>query len=575
MADTTPYNSAMEKSLFGRGAASRDTSHPRRRRAAWAGLPLLCLAAMLSACLDFRSKEVAGGTSETSNGDLQARVTYADGRPAAQVQVLVVDDAGWMAKISEGKSVVLDSQRTDDKGRLRLKLPQCERCNLQVDAEAEGLFLEDVVGLIKRERAAGHDVDELELAPFGSVSGHVMSDSITFLRLAGSTYATPADDGGYFFRDVSEGEYELVPIEDTRVLPSDSTEYRVAAVKADSALAGPDARIAPPYGHGVFATWPRFRKIPITVPGGTEDSVLQFPFLVRLDSSNFDFSQSDGEDIRFSDWRGFEVPHAVVSYDPLERRAEIWVKALYTKGRSDSLVLLWGKAGAHGTSNSHGVFPDYAAVLHPQATALAGGGYKYNDASPGRNVPKGTAAPIKAGKIGDGLAFTPAASAYMPPDSALRPARDLTLSAWVRAAGKASSDMEILSMAGHYGLRIRADGLPVFYLRNDSTTSPSPSDTSHRWSECIAGVNLLDEQWHYLVAVYDGALMRLYVDGMEVATLSRLGSLVYPTTDGNFRIGEGSQECGCSGFNGSLDEIRLSPAAFSPGRIRTEFENQK
>ncbi len=75
-----------------------------------------------------------------------------------------------------------------------------------------------------------------------------------------------------------------------------------------------------------------------------------------------------------------------------------------------------------------------------------------------------------------------------------------------------------------------------------------------------AGTNTFDTGWHHLVATYDGATMRLYVDGVLDGAAS--AALSIPDTSTNLLVG---QNYGASGsgqgqsvLNGSLDEVRIS-----------------
>ena len=142
----------------------------RHRRFLW-----FFLAGLLSACLGvYKNSDLAGGTSETSNGDSEASVTNADGTSSARVRVLLVDDQDWMGKAAEGRPVALDSFYTDADGVLRIKVPDSLRCNLQIDSRHEGLFLRDV-GSHLQEIASSR---KLLLSPYGSVSGNILWDSM-------------------------------------------------------------------------------------------------------------------------------------------------------------------------------------------------------------------------------------------------------------------------------------------------------------------------------------------------------------------------------------------------------------
>jgi hypothetical protein len=166
------------------------------------------LAALLCGCL--KSSGLAGGTSETTNGEYTARVAYADGRPAAKSLVLLIEEGDWSAKVAEGGSIILDSARTGADGLFRVKLPAGHRCNLQIDLEGEALFA----------REFGIDSDQvsaprLMAAPTASLSGHARSesDAIREVRLAGTAYvSTVGADGAYAFPRIAPGTFLVVAV---------------------------------------------------------------------------------------------------------------------------------------------------------------------------------------------------------------------------------------------------------------------------------------------------------------------------------------------------------------------------
>jgi|GEM_PF-1549344 len=198
-------------------------------------------------------RHIAGGTSETTNGEDIATLTYADGSAAARVRILIVDDEDWTGKVAEGRSVVIDSAYTDADGKVALKPPATPRCNLQIDADSQGGFVRDIrshlastlgekplnsadsIRLAKAARA-------FILAPNGSISGRARTDTgaaISEMRLLGTAYTAALNvDGYYTFNAVAPGTYGLVAmvrrngsvqpvVEDTVVLlPGDTLRNR-------------------------------------------------------------------------------------------------------------------------------------------------------------------------------------------------------------------------------------------------------------------------------------------------------------------------------------------------------------
>jgi len=68
------------------------------------------------------------------------------------------------------------------------------------------------------------------------------------------------------------------------------------------------------------------RKITITEQSGSD--LTDYQVLIELDSSNFDFSktQTNGEDIRFTDARSNLLPYWIEEWDSINEKAKVWVK---------------------------------------------------------------------------------------------------------------------------------------------------------------------------------------------------------------------------------------------------------
>jgi hypothetical protein len=160
--------------------------------------------------------QIAGATSETTNGDIKAQVTFSDGGPAAYARVQVVNDDGWLAGIVEGRSVVVDSGTTDSRGECTVSIPLNSRCNLQidrfqVDGRSEGLFVRDINQQLDSSGATA--VRAFRLLSYGGITGTVqaLAGTPTELYLAGSTYRSQVDSNGSFiFGQVAAGSFALI-----------------------------------------------------------------------------------------------------------------------------------------------------------------------------------------------------------------------------------------------------------------------------------------------------------------------------------------------------------------------------
>jgi len=105
-----------------------------------------------------------------------------------------------------------------------------------------------------------------------------------------------------------------------------------------------------------------------------------------------------------------------------------------------------------------------------------------------------------------------------------------------------------------YGLHTLANGQPRFWIsRTGGTTYPAGTAGMFK-----AGT------WHHVAGVYDGARVRLYVDGNLVASANATGNLAgYDTV-----LRMGANGVLTELMAGKLDEVRVYNRALSEGEIR-------
>jgi hypothetical protein len=84
-----------------------------------------------------------------------------------------------------------------------------------------------------------------------------------------------------------------------------------------------------------------------------------------------------------------------------------------------------------------------------------------------------------------------------------------------------------------------------------------------------AGFGIWDDQWHHVAGTYDGAFVRLYVDGAEVGSgTPASASIAYSTEDLTHDLFIGRYGAGCAyGFPGAVDEVRLWDRPLSAAEV--------
>ena len=73
--------------------------------------------------------------------------------------------------------------------------------------------------------------------------------------------------------------------------------------------------------------------------------------------------------------------------------------------------------------------------------------------------------------------------------------------------------------------------------------------------------------WSHLAVTYDGATMRLYVNGTQVSSQAQTGSIT--TSTNPLQIG-GDSIYG-QYFQGMIDEVRIYNVALTPAQIQTDM----
>ncbi len=77
---------------------------------------------------------------------------------------------------------------------------------------------------------------------------------------------------------------------------------------------------------------------------------------------------------------------------------------------------------------------------------------------------------------------------------------------------------------------------------------------------------ILDNNWHQVVAVFDGTNLTLYVDGQS------LGAQPYTGSSGNGGFTAGAAPCGCGdNWNGPVDEVAVYPSALTAAQVAAHF----
>ena len=148
----------------------------------------------------------------------------------------------------------------------------------------------------------------------------------------------------------------------------------------------------------------------------------------------------------------------------------------------------------------------------------------------------------------------------VPDSAALDLTTGMTLEAWVRPSVTGGWRTGVMKeQAGDlvYGLYV-----------NTSSNRPSVDAFIGGSSRSLSGAAQIPTGvWSHLSATYDGAALRLFVNGTQVGQLAVSGSI--QTSTGPFRIG-GNGVWG-EWFSGSLDEVRVYNRALSAAELQADM----
>jgi hypothetical protein len=141
--------------------------------------------------------------------------------------------------------------------------------------------------------------------------------------------------------------------------------------------------------------------------------------------------------------------------------------------------------------------------------------------------------------------------------------------AWVRGSGYSGPNAYIVSKGAEecfgasYALYTGENNGLVFYVTDGVTLNFSPD----------AGFGLWNGEWHLVAGTYDGHIVRLYVDGVEVGdgTAATIGGINYNLGDnGRFYIGAYRGTCDY-GFTGDVDEVQVFSRALTAAEVESIY----
>jgi len=238
---------------------------------------------------------------------------------------------------------------------------------------------------------------------------------------------------------------------------------------------------------------------------GVNQDVINFPYLVRLSTADFNFSEArrNGEDLRFSDSAGTHLFYQIETWDSAGGKAAAWVLLPLVRGNNATqyFKMYWGRSTAADSSKGTKVFDTangFSGVWHLSETPVGSGSIKDASSRAINCSPQGgtlTAANSVDGMIGKAVSFN-GSSDYL--SSAANANLGMTgdpvytLSAWWKATSFAY-DGSVVSYGSAGGSRVISivDGGGHVYsvhYANDHLFNNAPLDVGS-WSHIAIKYN--------------------------------------------------------------------------------------
>jgi hypothetical protein len=524
---------------------------------------VLCL--LISTTAPRCTRLVAGGGSEAGNAIVSGCITDESGKPAGSTIVMA---------IPKSYNPVIDNPlpdssitTTDSNGNYQCKVPRAGMYNVLAVSMSSGqrsLIQDIVVGS-----------SEPPKVPVG------------MLERPGRIRVTLLDSGdvqfGYFYipgTTVSaslpgtNGYALLDSVPAAAVIPSVNYGVRIGedllrSIR-DSVAVTPGATVTI-----LFSSWKHSRNLYMNTTASGADvatSVFQFPVLVRLTGSNFQFNQArgDGRDVRFVKSDNTPVPFEIAAWDSANAQAELWVAVdtVYGYDSTHYLTMLWGASTNSVTSlsNSAVVFDTAAgfeAVWHFDGNC--------NDATYNRRNGTNYGATDTAGMIGLSKKFHGSDSVRVL--GLMDSLPTVTLSAWAQLDTPGSSGAEIVSIGDNV------------LLRMDDVRSIGPSGTMGAmhysmdsvWVNVTSNRYLKQTGWHHLAFCCDAVshVQALFIDGTLCGAQAGGNPIAYAGLGTNTLIGRHGNGKNVYGFIGRIDEVRVCSVLRSADWVRLCYMNQK
>jgi autotransporter-associated beta strand protein len=332
-----------------------------------------------------------------------------------------------------------------------------------------------------------------------------------------------------------------------------------------------------------YTTWGFSRNITINTSGITTTNCENFPLLVRLTSSTFDFNQArdSGQDIRFSKSNGIRLPYQIERWNKASSLAEIWVRVdtVYGNNSSQYIKMYWGKSSVSSKSNGANVFDTangFTGVWHMNDASASASDQTSNALT---GTASGNVTYSQTGNIGlangfdgDGDYFNHGNNALLQMDALDK----VTVSAWVKRSGNNINSTIEEGIAGKF--KWSSGNYREYCLINNSSSGfrfvVSTDGTSTNETSLASSIVPTNGTWYYVTGMMDATNMYIFTDGVQRNSAAK--TAIYGSTNANFQIGIMDDNGTAKQYwNGTIDEVRVEKTNRSADWIKLCYETQK
>ncbi len=313
-----------------------------------------------------------------------------------------------------------------------------------------------------------------------------------------------------------------------------------------------------------------------------------FPVLIRLNSTNFDFTQAnpDGSNLYFTNKNDKFLPFEIARWNTTGKTAEIWVKVdtIYGNDSTQSINMFWGKTDSPSFSNSGAVF-DTAAGFDGMWHLEENGNEPALDATSNHFDGIAYHMPVSSvnGAVGNARLFNGDSSFIIMPGTRSGKLNypengDYTVSAWVYADTIDQNHHTIVAK-GFKQYFLQLSFLPASLAKWEFSTF---SQEKH-WR--MSNFQAKEKMWVLLTGVRQGDLQYLFCNGELVSSTiteytHTVDNLDRDTTD-DLTIGRFMTEAtfpinfGYCYFKGMIDEVQISSVARNADWVKLCYMNQR